>query len=124
MSEGAQGACFTKDLRSISLAKREKEVLTHFEQMASHGLHDQDRQEDLSNFSAWKERMLIVLEAYGLRDHAEQTLATPTDADLLRKHREAAEHAKRLILDSIKDHIVSHIEIGRASCRERVSSTV
>ena len=30
----------------------------------------------------------------------------PTDADLLRKHNEAAGHAKRLIMDGIKDHIV------------------
>ena len=52
---------------------------------------------------------MIVLEAYGLRDHAEQTLATPLDADLLRKHREAARHAKWSIMDSIKDHIVPHI---------------
>ena len=77
--------------------------------MAPHGLRDQDRLDGLSKFSVWKARILIVLEAYGLRDHAEQTLATPTDADLLRKHREAAGHAKRLIMDSIKDHIVPHI---------------
>ena len=45
--------------------------------MALHGLRDQDRLEGLSNFSVSKARILIVLEAYGLRDHAEQTLATP-----------------------------------------------
>ena len=77
--------------------------------MAPHGLRDQDRLEGLSNFSVWKARILIVLEAYGLRDHAEQTLATSTYADLLRKHREVAGHAKRLIMDSIKDHIVPQI---------------
>ena len=77
--------------------------------MAPHGLHDQDRLEGLSKFSVWKARILIVLEAYGLRDHAEQTLATLTDADLLRKHKEIAEHAKWLIMDSIKDHIVPHV---------------
>ena len=77
--------------------------------MAPHQLRDQDRLEGLSNFSVWKARILIVLEAYGLRDHAEQTLATLTDADLLRKHREADGHAKRLMMDSIKDHIVPHI---------------
>ena len=77
--------------------------------MVPHGLRDQDRLEGLSNFLIWKERILIVVEAYNLRDHAEQTLATPTDADLLPKHREAAGHAKRLIMDSIKDHIVPHI---------------
>ena len=51
--------------------------------MTPHGLRDQDRLDSLSNFSIWKARILIVLEAYGLRDHAKQTLATPTDVDLL-----------------------------------------
>ena len=83
--------------------------------MAPHGLRDHDRLEGLSNFSVWKARILIVLEAYGLRDHAEQTLATPTDADLLWKHKEAAGHAKRLIMDSIKDHIVPHIAEKRTT---------
>ena len=77
--------------------------------MAPHGLRDQDRLDGLSNFSVWKARILIVLEAYHLRDHAEQVLAMPTDADLLRKHNEATRHAKRLIMDGIKDHIAPHI---------------
>ena len=83
--------------------------------MAPHGLRDQDRLEGLSNFLVWKARILIVLEAYDLRDHAEQTLATPTDANLLQKHREATGHAKQLIMDSIKDHIVPHIAEKRAT---------
>ena len=31
------------------------------------------------------------------------------DADLLRKHNEVVGHAKRLIMDGIKDHIVPHM---------------
>ena len=77
--------------------------------MAPHGLRDQDRLDGLSNFSVWKARILIVLEAYHLRDHAEQVLATPTNSDLLRKHNEVVGHAKRLIMDEIKNHIVPHI---------------
>ena len=63
----------------------------------------------LSNFAIWKARILIVLEAYHLRDHAERVLATPINEYLLRKHNEAAGHAKRLIMDGVKDHVVSHI---------------
>ena len=83
--------------------------------MAPHGLRDWDRLDGLSNFSVWKARILIVLEAYGLRDHTKQTLATPTDTDLLRKHREAAGHAKRLIMDNIKDHIVPQLAEKRTT---------
>ena len=77
--------------------------------MAPHGLRDQDRLDGFSNFSAWKARILIVLEAYHLRDHAKQTLVTPTDANLLRKHNQVVGHAKQLIMDGIKDHIVPHL---------------
>ena len=49
--------------------------------------------DDLSNFAVWKARILVFKEAYGLREHAEKVLATSTDADLLRKHEEAAAHA-------------------------------
>ena len=83
--------------------------------MAPHGLRDQDRLEGLPNFSVWKARILIVLEAYGLRDHAEQTLATPTDANLLWKDKKATGHAKWLIMDNIKDHIVPHIAKKRTT---------
>ena len=83
--------------------------------MAPHGLRDLDRLDGLSNFSVWKVRILIVLEAYNLRDHAEHTLATPTDVDLLWKHREATGDAKQLIMDNIKDHIVPHIAEKRTA---------
>ena len=63
----------------------------------------------LSNFVVWKARILVVMEAYSLRDHAEKFLATPTDALLLVKHEEAATHAKRFIMDQVKDHIVPYI---------------
>ena len=78
-------------------------------------MRDQDRLEGLSNFSVWKARILIVLEAYGLRDHANQTLAVPTYVDLLQKHREALGHAKRITMDSIKNHIVPHIAEKRTT---------
>ena len=63
----------------------------------------------LSNFAVWKARILVVMEAYGLREYAEKVLATSTDVDLLRKHEEAVGHAKRFIMDGVKDHVAPHI---------------
>ena len=63
----------------------------------------------MSNFAIWKAKILVVLEAYGLREHVEKFLATPTNALLLAKHNEAAAHAKRFIMDRVKDHVVPHI---------------
>ena len=72
-------------------------------------MRDQDRLDVLSNFAIWKARILVVLEAYCIREHAKKVLATPTDADLLEKHNEAVTHSKCFIMDEVKDHVVSHI---------------
>ena len=42
--------------------------------MALYGLRDQFMLDNLSNFSIWKARILIVLEAYGLREYVEKVL--------------------------------------------------
>ena len=77
--------------------------------MAPHGLRDQDRLDGVSNFAIWKERILSVLEEYGIRDHAENALVVPTDAALLAKFNENQARAKLLIMDGVKDHVVPHI---------------
>ena len=74
-----------------------------------YGLCDQDRLDGLSNFSICKARILTVLEAYELRDHAESVLATPTDVALLAKHNETEAHDRSFIMDGVKDHVVPHI---------------
>lgn len=77
--------------------------------MAPQGLRDQDRLDGLSNFAVWKAKILVVMEAYGLREHAEKVLAMTTNADLLKNHEEVVTHAKRFIMDGVKDHVVPHI---------------
>ena len=61
------------------------------------------------NFVIWKARILTVLDEYGIRDHAENVLAVPTDAALLARFNENQMQAKRLIMDGVKDHVVPHI---------------
>ena len=73
--------------------------------MLPYELCDQDRLDGLSNFAIWKARILTVLEAYELREHAESVLATPTDVVLVVKHNEAEAQAKRFIMDGVKDHV-------------------
>ena len=43
--------------------------------MVSHGLRDQDRLDDMSNFVIWRARILKVLDEYDIKDHAENVLA-------------------------------------------------
>ena len=77
--------------------------------MAPHRLRDQDWLDDLSNFAIWKAKILVVLEAYDLQEHVESVLDTPTNAILLAKHNEVATHAKRFIMDEVKDDVVPYI---------------
>ena len=65
--------------------------------------------DDLSNFAIWKARILVVMEAYGLKEHAKKVLATSTDAKLLAEHNEAVVHARHFIMDGIKHHVLPHI---------------
>ena len=85
--------------------------------MASHGLRDQDRLDGLSNFVIWRARILTVLDEYDIKDHAENVLVVPTDADPLKKFKENQARAKRLIMDGVKDHVVPRI-VGKNTANE------
>ena len=63
----------------------------------------------VSNFAIWKAKILTILEEYGIRYHAENVLAVPTDADALKKFNENQAQVKHLIMDGVKDHVVPHI---------------
>lgn len=77
--------------------------------MASSSLRFEDRLEGDANFSAWKERVAIVLMANSLWELVENEIQVPSDP------RQAAEcnlkdvKARGIILDAVKDHIIPHI---------------
>ena len=85
--------------------------------MARYGLRDQDRLDDMSNFVIWRARILIVLDEFGIKDHAENVLAVPADSDPLKKFKENQARAKPLIMDVVKDHVVPHI-VGKNTANE------
>ena len=77
--------------------------------MVSHGLRDQDKLDDMSNFVIWRSRILTVLDEYDIKDHVENVLVVPVDPDPLKKFKENQARAKRLIMDGVKDHVMLHI---------------
>ena len=77
--------------------------------MASTGLRDQDRLDGASNFGVWKARLSLLLEENGIKDYATIDVAVPTDATQLATYKKEDAKARRIILDGVKDHIVSHI---------------
>ena len=77
--------------------------------MASHGLRDQDKLDDVSNFVIWRVRILSVLDEYDIKDHVMSVLAVTVDPNPLKKFKENQAQTKRLIMDGVKDHVVPHI---------------
>ena len=76
--------------------------------MAS-GLRLEDRLDGQSNFGAWKERIISVLDEADVWDIVEKTVAIRTDATQLAAYKKKCAKAKRLILDGVKDHVIPHV---------------
>jgi hypothetical protein len=69
----------------------------------------EDRLDGASNFGIWKERILLSLEEYGLKEFAKKTIIVPVDAQQEEAHKKNDAKARRIIMDGVKDHIVPHL---------------
>ena len=69
----------------------------------------EDRLDGQSNFGAWKERIISVLDEADVWDIVEKTVTIPTDATQLAAYKRKCAKAKRLILDGVKDHVIPHV---------------
>jgi hypothetical protein len=80
--------------------------------MAS-SLRVEDRLDGATNFGAWKERMILLLQENELWDIVENTtthpVVVPTDVTLLAAYTKKSIKAKRFILDAIKNHLIPHL---------------
>jgi hypothetical protein len=72
-------------------------------------LNIEDRLEGETNFQAWKERVLLLLEENDLKEYVEVVVASPTDPQELEAHKKKEVKAKQVLLESIKDHLIPHI---------------
>ena len=79
------------------------------------GLRVEDRLDGQSNFGAWKEKIISVLEEVEVWDIVEKTVVPPTDATQLASFKKNSIKAKRLILDGVKDHVIPHVK-GKGQC--------
>ena len=77
------------------------------------GLRVEDRLDGATNFSPWKARISLILEESELRDIVHSTTANPVvvPADAVDKaaFMKRDVKARRIIVDAVKDHIISHI---------------
>ena len=72
--------------------------------------------EGSSNYVAWKDRMEAVLDDHGLLEFVEKEIPKPTsnDADVVEAWRKKQAKCRRILLEGVKDHIVSSLH-GKAS---------
>ena len=65
--------------------------------------------EGAENFRAWKYRVLLILEEHYLENYVKGEVAKPQGDKDKDKHKKDLVKAKRIITDSIKDHLIPHV---------------
>jgi hypothetical protein len=68
-----------------------------------------EKLEGVDNFRAWKYRVMLVLEENGLKGFIEADIPKPEGDEDKPKHKKSLVKAKRIIVDSIKDHLIPHV---------------
>ena len=69
----------------------------------------EDRLDGADNFRSWKHRVLLILEENELLDHIKKMLREPEDEEAKEKFKKNEVKAKRILTDSIKDHLIPNV---------------
>ena len=79
--------------------------------MAFNGLRLEYALKGSSNYIAWKDRMEAVLEENGLKEFVDNDIPKPTatDAALLDAWKKRVAKVRRILLEGVRDHIVSSL---------------
>jgi hypothetical protein len=62
-----------------------------------------------ANFRSWKHRVLLILEENELLDHVKKVLPEPKEEEANAKFKRNEVKAKRIITNSIKDHLIPNV---------------
>jgi hypothetical protein len=79
------------------------------EALAVAGLRVEDRLVGTSNWSPWKERIVMILDEGELWEIVENPVVPPIDVVLFVEFQRQNKRAKRTILDAVNDHVILHI---------------
>jgi hypothetical protein len=69
----------------------------------------EDRLDGAENFRSWNHRVRLILEENELLDHVKQVLLELEEADAKAKFKKNEIKAKRILTDSIKDHLIPNV---------------
>ena len=65
--------------------------------------------EGSSNYIAWRDRMEAVLDENGLKEFIDAEVPKPSDAALVEAWQKKTAKCRRILLEGVKDHIVSSL---------------
>ena len=68
-----------------------------------------DKLEGVENFHAWKYRIGLIIEKNDLEIFVKEEVSEPANAAEKAKHQKDTIRAKRIIADSIKDHLIPYV---------------
>jgi hypothetical protein len=69
----------------------------------------EDRMEGSRNFRSWKHRLHMILDENDLLEHVTVGVPEPNEEERKTKHKKNEKKAKRIMSDSVKDHLIPHI---------------
>ena len=67
------------------------------------------------NFRAWKWRISLILEEYDLDQYITEEVPEPEGDEAKVVHKRSMAKAKRIIANSIKDHLIPHVSSFKTS---------
>jgi hypothetical protein len=69
----------------------------------------EDRLDGASNFLSWKVRVTLAFKEYDIWELVDKVVPPPIDPTTLESHNKKEIKAQRVILDSVKDHLIPHL---------------
>jgi hypothetical protein len=73
------------------------------------GMRVEDMLEGSGNFRSWKHRLQMILDENDLLEHVTVSVPEPEEEEQKTKHKKNEKKAKRIVSDSVKDHLIPHI---------------
>ena len=69
----------------------------------------EDKLEGIENYRAWKYRSGLILKDNDINKYIEKEVAEHDEAEAKEKHKKDLIRAHRIIIDSIKDHLIPQV---------------
>ena len=73
------------------------------------GMRVEDMPEGSGNFRSWKLRLQMILDENDLLEHVTVDVPEPEEEEQKTKHKKNEKKAKRILSDSVNDHLIPHI---------------